>query len=130
MTFSLSGFTLSPVRKTQLKPPPTQSLIPMTQQRQPPVGATPIQAVSTGGPFPQTGGGIQPRAMPGGQAVQTPSFGTCSFPGCPYPRRVEGNRAHDYCSRTCAQKHNQMNFHQQKAAAAQQAGTYNSVCLC
>lgn len=105
------------LRKTQPKPPPTQSFVPMT---------TPIPAVAAGPrgpPPPQTGGGIQPRMMPGGQPVQTNTLGTCTFPGCPYPRRTEGNRVHDYCSRTCAQKHQQMksSFHQQKAAAAQQA---------
>ena len=47
------------------------------------------------------------------------------MPGCPFPKRIDGDRVHDYCSRTCAQKHSgmQASFHQQKAAAAHQAGT-------
>ena len=57
-------------------------------------------------------------------AVQTMSHGTCALPGCPYGRRVEGSKIHAYCSRTCAQKHGQMqsSFHAQKIASANQAG--------
>ncbi|CAI8018716.1 hypothetical protein GBAR_LOCUS11342 [Geodia barretti] len=59
-----------------------------------------------------------------GIPAQTMSQGTCGFPGCPYGRRVEGNKVHPYCSRTCAQKHSQLqgSFHAQKIASASQAG--------
>jgi len=92
-------------------------------QQQPSVGGgggvVPITTV-----FPQSAS-IQPRVSQTGKPQQTSAFGGCSMPGCPYPKRIEGDRVHDYCSRTCAQKHSgmQTSFHQQKAAAAHQAGT-------
>ena len=43
-----------------------------------------------------------------GHPVQTADRGLCSYPGCKYPRRIEGTRVHDYCSRTCARKASQM----------------------
>ena len=62
-----------------------------------------------------------------GGAVQTFGQGKCSFPSCQFGRRVEGNKVHPYCSRTCAQKHGQMqsSFHAQKIASANQAGDLN-----
>ena len=62
-------------------------------------GAVPITAVLT-----QQPGGIQPRVSEQGSPQQTTAFGTCSRPGCPYPKRIDGDKVHDYCSRTCAQK--------------------------
>ena len=71
---------------------------------------------------------MQPKMSTTGVPVQTMALGACSCPGCPYPKRVEGGKVHDYCSRTCAQKHSQMksSFHQQKMALATQAGDKNS----
>lgn len=65
--------------------------------------------------------GIQPRVSSQGVPVQSMAHGKCSLPECPFPKRTEGAKVHDYCSRTCAQKHSQ-SFHQQKIACAQQAG--------
>lgn len=49
-------------------------------------------------------GGFQPRMDARGQPTQAIQMGTCKFPGCPYPKRLEGNKVHDFCSRTCAKK--------------------------
>eukprot|EP00731_Ephydatia_muelleri_P002148 Em0001g2148a len=43
-----------------------------------------------------------PNAMPSGNAK--PAH-LCIVPDCPYPKRTEGNKTHDFCSRTCAQKY-------------------------
>jgi len=94
-------------------------------QQQPSVGGgggvVPITSVF---PQSQNPASIQPRvSLLTGKPQQTSAFGGCSMPGCPYPKRIDGDRVHDYCSRTCAQKHRNMqaSFHQQKAAAAHQA---------
>ena len=63
-------------------------------------GAAPVTAV-----FTQQPGGVQPRMSQEGKPQQTAAFGTCSMPGCPFPKRIDGDRVHNYCSRTCAQKH-------------------------
>ena len=62
-----------------------------------------------------------------GVPLQTLSQGKCDCPGCPYGKSVEGGKVHNYCSRTCAHKHQQMqgSFHAQKLAHANQAG----VCI-
>ena len=57
---------------------------------------------------PQTSGGFQPRMDAYGQPAQTVQYGTCKFPGCPYPRRVEGTKVHDFCGRTCAKNYSQL----------------------
>ena len=53
-------------------------------------------------------GGFQPRTDVFGQPTQSVQFGTCKIPGCQYPKRVEGNKVHDFCSRTCAKKFSQL----------------------
>lgn len=58
---------------------------------------------------------IQLKMSSAGVPVQTMAFGKCSYPDCPYPKRTEGGKVHDYCSRTCAQKHGQMKAFQQQA---------------
>lgn len=73
---------------------------------------------STGGmPASATGGGMvaapgmggfQPRTDAFGQPIQSVQFGTCKFPGCQFPKRIEGNKVHDFCSRTCAKKFSQL----------------------
>ena len=88
-------------------------------------GVVPVTAV-----FPQQpGGGIQPRVSQQGVPQQMATFGTCIMPGCPYPKRVEGSRVHEYCSRTCAQKHRAMpaSGHMQNHATAQQYGMWHSL---
>ena len=53
-------------------------------------------------------GGFQPRIDAFGQPTQSVQFGTCKFPGCQFPKRIEGNKMHDFCSRTCAKKFSQL----------------------
>ena len=69
-------------------------------------------------------GGIQPRMSESGVSLQSSAHGTCSYPGCPYPRRIEGTKVHQYCSKSCAIKLDQLqtSFHTQKLAVANQAG--------
>ena len=62
-------------------------------------------AASATAVFTQQPGGVQPRMSQEGKPQQTAAFGTCSMPGCPFPKRIDGDRVHNYCSRTCAQKH-------------------------
>ena len=73
-----------------------------------PGGTVPVTAVAgtsnIPANFPQPPG-IQPRMTADGKVAQTSVLGKCALPECPYPRSVEANRVHDYCSRTCAQKH-------------------------
>ncbi len=63
--------------------------------------------------------GFQPRYDAHEQPVQKIIFGECKCPGCKYPKRKEGDKIHDFCSRTCAKKFNELqsSFHQQKVAA-------------
>ena len=77
----------------------------------------------------QPGGGIQPRVSQQGVPQQTAAFGTCIMPGCPFPKRIEGDTVHEYCSRTCAQKHRAMaaSGHMQNHATAQQYGMWHSL---
>ena len=54
------------------------------------------------------GGGFKPRIDAFGQPMQSAQFGTCKFPACNFPKRIEGNKVHDFCSRTCAKKYSQL----------------------
>jgi hypothetical protein len=72
-------------------------------------------AFSTSGGMPASAGGMaggvggfQPRMNVYGQPTQFTQFGTCKFPGCQFPKRIEGNKVHDFCSRTCAKKFSQL----------------------
>ena len=56
------------------------------------------------------GGGFQPRMDPSGHPTQSVQFGKCKIPDCPYPRRVEGGKVHDFCSKTCANKYSQVSL--------------------
>ena len=62
-------------------------------------------------------GGSQPNPS----AAGAPGQGTCNRPGCNFPKRIEGTRVHDYCSRTCANtdQTSKQGFHQYKLASAQ-----------
>lgn len=88
-------------------------------------GMAPTQGMPQGGGMSTV---FQPRQDAYGQPVQTSDFGTCKCPGCTFPRRREGGKVHDFCSRTCAKKFGDMqsSFYQQKkmvaAHAAQQGG--------
>ena len=57
---------------------------------------------------PGAGGGFKPRMDAFGQPMQSTQFGTCKFPNCQFPKRIEGNKVHDFCSRTCAKKFSQL----------------------
>ena len=88
-------------------------------------GTVPVTAVTGTSTIPANfppppGQSIQPRMTADGKSAQTSVLGNCSFPGCLFPRSFDGNRVHDYCSRTCAQKHAELRsaFEKQKAAAA------------
>lgn len=71
--------------------------------------------VSGGGAgFPSSSMAFQPRTSTEGVPVQDMTFGTCKRSGCTFPRRVEGDRVHDYCSRTCARKDSSMQQQQQQ----------------
>ena len=90
------------------------------------VGVVPVTAV-----FPQQpGGGIQPRVSQQGVPQQMAAYGTCTMPGCPFPKRVEGSRVHKYCSRTCAQKHRAMpaSGHMQNPCLDEKQANLNSAC--
>ena len=119
-------------------------LISVRKQSRPPsqpaTGAVTTMPPAQGQPIPQGGGMVQAGAMPGtsqpgfsprqdayGQAMQQASFGNCIRPGCSYPKRREGNKLHDFCSRTCSKKFADMQstFHQQKVAAA-----HAGMCMC
>ena len=51
------------------------------------------------------GVGVKPKTDSSGAPVQTDKQGTCKYPGCSYPRRIEASgHIHDFCSRTCADK--------------------------
>ena len=81
--------------------------------------------------FPQQpGGGIQPRVSQQGVPQQTAAYGTCIMPGCPFPKRVKGSRVHEYCSRTCAQKHRAMpaSGHMQNPCLDKKQANLNSAC--
>ena len=81
--------------------------------------------------FPQQpGGGIQPRVSQQGVPQQMAAYGTCTMPGCPFPKRVEGSRVHKYCSRTCAQKHRAMpaSGHMQNPCLDEKQANLNSAC--
>ena len=94
---------------------------PSSQQGEGGMGL-PSQGMPQGGGL---GSGFQPRQDAYGQPVQIAKYGTCKCPGCKYPKRIEGDKIHDFCSRTCAKKYNEMqsSFYQQKMAVAQ-AGKY------
>lgn len=55
-----------------------------------------------------TGTGMAVRMDTSGKPAQTSQFGTCKCHGCNFPRRIENGHVHDFCSRTCARKHEQM----------------------
>ena len=82
------------MRKPQPQPQPVV---------QPGIGA----ALSPGAVLSPTAGGIQPRLDTYGQPMQSSQLG-CKAPGCLYGRRIEGNKIHDFCSKTCAQRFAQM----------------------
>ena len=83
-------------------------------------GVVPVTAV-----FPQQpGGGIQPRVSQQGIPQQTATYGTSIMPGCPFPKRFEGSRVHEYCSRTGAQKHMQSPCLDEKQANLNRACQY------
>ena len=67
----------------------------------------------------QGASGFQPRYDAHEQPLQLVTYGTCKCPGCTFPKRREGDKIHDFCSRTCAKKFNELqsSFHQQKVAA-------------
>ena len=59
----------------------------------------------------------QAAALPGGlfqvgmNSYGQPMYvGKCKVPNCPYPQRVEGDKVHDFCSRTCAKKYSQLSM--------------------
>ena len=54
-----------------------------------------------------TPAGFQPRVNAYGQPTQSLDFGKCKFPGCTFPKRIEGTTVHDFCSKTCAMKFSQ-----------------------
>ncbi len=66
------------------------------------------------------GSSFQPRHDAYDKPVQLPAYGACKCPGCDFPRRKEGDKIHDFCSRTCAKKYGEMEakFYQQKVAAS------------
>ena len=112
------GFVSSPVRKPQ----PQRAQFGSGGGG----GVVPVTTV-----FPeQPGGGVQPRVSQEGVPQQTAAFGTCIMPGCPFPKRIEGDTVHEYCSRTCAQKHRAMpaSGHMQNPATAQQYGMWLFLC--
>lgn len=63
---------------------------------------------------------FQPRHDARNQPVQQAAYGVCKCPGCQFPKRKEGDKLHDFCSKTCAKKYSdlQANFYQQKVAAS------------
>lgn len=67
-----------------------------------PASAGGMAAVQSGG------GGFKPRTDVFGQPLQSTQFGTCKFPTCNFPKRIEGNKVHDFCSRTCAKNFSQL----------------------
>ncbi|XP_064399770.1 uncharacterized protein LOC135346165 [Halichondria panicea] len=71
----------------------------------------------------QGASGFQPRYDAHEQPLQLVTYGTCKCPGCTFPKRREGDKIHDFCSRTCAKKFNELqsSFHQQKVAATKTA---------
>lgn len=52
--------------------------------------------------------GFQPRTDAYGRPVQSTVYGTCKNPGCTFPKRVEGGKIYDFCSRTCGQQFQQL----------------------
>ena len=80
------------------------------QQQQQQMQAFQGGAFSGGGMAAAPGGvgGFQPRIDAFGQPTQSTQFGTCKFPSCQFPKRIEGNKVHDFCSRTCAKKFSQL----------------------
>ena len=81
--------------------------VPPTPAAQPGMVATVPPPMMTGvnpAMMQQHPGGIQPRMNASGQPVQSAVFGSCKNPGCPFPRRVEGGKVYDFCSKTCSQK--------------------------
>ena len=67
----------------------------------------------------QDASGFQPRHDAHDQPAKKITYGTCKCPGCTFPKQREGDKIHDFCSRTCAKKFNdlQSSFQQQKVAA-------------
>ena len=53
-------------------------------------------------------GGFQPQVDVYGLPTQSAHLGTCKLPGCQFPRRFEGNKVHEFCSRTCTRRYAQM----------------------
>ena len=84
-----------------------------------------------GGSKPVNQPGFAPRQDAYGQPLQQASYGTCIHPECSFPKRREGNKVHDFCSRTCAKKYADMqsSFHQQKVAAAHAGILFHSVYM-
>ena len=85
------------------------SLFHLVRKPQPQPTLSPnVGAAVSSSPFVVGAGGFQPRLDHSGLPTQSAHLGTCKLPGCQYPRRFEGNKVYEFCSKTCSRKYTQM----------------------
>ncbi len=95
----------------------------------------PEMSMMSGQTMPQTvsgeNTGFQPRYDAHDQPVQQATYGLCKCSGCRFPKRKEGDKIHDFCSRTCAKKYSdaQASFYRQKVAASKTGICTAVVCI-